>query len=273
MISRDKLAQDMETFYTPFEQAKEEIWRRWNDKELRKHVDCFLNEDIPEIFRRSPRATLARHVSSPNFELLRFKELAEAMELMPLCLEYTQDKFVAENIDKYYLCKLLFRNDNCEKGGSNLTALKIISFNNAEGQKICDLETIWGEKLVDFHHRLIELADLGSHVKRFDISDCYKRNGTLANKYYTYFFSLHISYGVLFENYLLDKRQINFTRNVVLPNYKRVLNEFGLKPLIVRLGPAGDEGNLYWRQYPQGIKHKINDYYGMHEERDPHVSE
>ena len=55
--------------YTPLEEAKEEIWRRWNDKALRKKVEEFLGGDIPDLFKKKPCAVLARSVVSPNFEL------------------------------------------------------------------------------------------------------------------------------------------------------------------------------------------------------------
>ena len=42
---------DIKDIYTPLSVAKKEIWRRWNDKELRKKVEKFLGGDIPEVFR------------------------------------------------------------------------------------------------------------------------------------------------------------------------------------------------------------------------------
>jgi len=45
--------------------------------------------------------------------------------------------------------------------GYNLTTLKVVDFNNAEGKKISDLQTNFNDcSLVDFHHNLTDLADL-----------------------------------------------------------------------------------------------------------------
>ncbi len=38
---------DIKEIYTPLSVAKKEIWRRWNDKELRKKVEDFLGGDMP----------------------------------------------------------------------------------------------------------------------------------------------------------------------------------------------------------------------------------
>ena len=44
---------DIKDIYTPLSVAKKEIWRRWNDKELRKKVEDFLGGDIPEVLKIS----------------------------------------------------------------------------------------------------------------------------------------------------------------------------------------------------------------------------
>jgi hypothetical protein len=41
----------VESMYTTLSEAKEEIWRRWNDKELRKKVEEYKMGNIP-IFER-----------------------------------------------------------------------------------------------------------------------------------------------------------------------------------------------------------------------------
>lgn len=255
------LKKEFEDIYTPIEEAKKEIWRRWNDKKLRKEVDKFLKNDVPDFLKNSPRAILARFILSPNFELFHFLELSKIVNLEPLCLEYSKDKFVAENIDKYYLCKLFFHNGIGKNGGNNISALKIVDLGHAEGKNICELTTIYKDNLTNFHHNLIHSLNLESDIDSFDISEYYKRNGGVANKYYIYFLSLFICYGILFENYLFDKIQINITKNVVLPSYKKIYKMFGLKPLIVHLGPAGDEENLYWRYYSRLVRNKIDNLY------------
>lgn len=250
------LKKELESIYTPLEEAKKEIWRRWNDKELRKKVDDFLKNSIPDFLKDSPRAILARFIFSPNFESFRFLKLSEEIKLDPICLEYLESDFVAENIDKYYLCKMYFHNGIGKNGGDKLGAIKIIDFDHSEDKKICELKTNWDESMVDFHHRLAGCSNL-KNIDSFDFSKYLENNGKTASKYYLYFFSMLICYGVLFENYLLDDRQIQFTKNVILPNFEKILKTFGLKPLIVHLGPEGDEENLYWRYYPESLKDVI----------------
>jgi len=258
--TEDELQRELDGIYISTEEAKIEIWKRWNDKELRKRVDEFLKNDIPDFLREEPRAILARFITSPNFELKHFLERADEISLRPLSLEYLNDKFVAENIDKYYLAKMYFHDKAGKNGGYNLTTLKVVDFNNAEGKKISDLQTNFNDcSLVDFHHNLTDLC--GFNIDSFDISEYYARNGFVASGYYSYFFALFICYGVLFENYLLDQVQIKITRDVVLPNFKRISDIFGVKPLIVRLGPDRMEEDLYWRHYSKLVKDEVDSFH------------
>ncbi len=68
MENDELLRKEVEKIYTPLSVAKEEIWRRWNDKELRKKVEDFLGGDIPEVFKKEPRATIFRYIATPNLE-------------------------------------------------------------------------------------------------------------------------------------------------------------------------------------------------------------
>lgn len=247
---------EIDFIYTPLEEAKEEIWRRWNDKALKKKVEKFLGGDIPEVLKKFPRVLLARHILSPNFELLHFLKITKTMELRPLCLEYLHDKFVAENIDKYYLCKLFFHNGIRKKGESQVTTLKILDdMVRAQGKKFCDLKTVSGNSVVGFHHDLFSAVGMNSSIDRLDISSYYKRNGGIARRYYIYFFSLYVCHGVLFENYLLNKGQFSFIRDTVIPSYLAVSKMFGVKPLVVSLVPRSEEECHYWRFYPKTMRY------------------
>ena|SRR4030067_1261493 len=93
--------------YTTLEEAKEEIWKRWNDEFLRKEVEKFLGE-IPEVFKKEPKACLLRQMVSPNYEYYNFLNLIPKINLKPLCLEYLEDMFITTNKDKTYLAKMAF---------------------------------------------------------------------------------------------------------------------------------------------------------------------
>ena len=179
------------------------------------------------------------------------------IELRPLCPEYLHDKFVAKSIDKYYLGALCFENGTGKRGGSKLTSVSIIdNFGHAEGKRICDLKTVQGNSLVDTHHRLLHATIIGegATLDYFDFSNFFEKNGPSASRYYTYLFSLFICCGVLFENYLLDRKQEKFTKETVIPSFRKAFDVFGVQPLIVPLGPRGDEENVHWRRYPGYLK-------------------
>ena len=52
--------------------AKDELKNRWNDLNLKKEVELFLENDVPQFLQDSPKAYLARCIATPNFEFLKF---------------------------------------------------------------------------------------------------------------------------------------------------------------------------------------------------------
>lgn len=250
------IRKELDEIYTPLEVAKEEIWRRWNDKELKGKVEDFLKGDIPEIFKESPRAALSRHVLSPNFELLNFLESVKEIGLKPAGLEYLEDKFVTKNEDKYYLGKLFFYEGIGKKGGRKTSSLKVLDFDLCDGKKFSDIRTIWKEDLISLHHKLVHPFVSDENI--VDMSNNYRRNGMQASGYYRYILSLFICHGVLFENFLLSDVYKDLTEKILLPSYKEVFDIFGVKPLIVRLVPEESEEDIYWRYYPELMKDKVS---------------
>lgn len=85
--------------YTSIEDAKEEIWRRWNDNALRQEVESFLGE-VPSVLKNEPKAVLFRHLMTPNYECIHFFDLARGLKLKPLGWEYLEDIFLTINKDK-----------------------------------------------------------------------------------------------------------------------------------------------------------------------------
>jgi len=243
---------DIKEIYTPLSVAKKEIWRRWNDKALRKKVEDFLGNDIPEVFKDGPKAVLGRHVVSPNKEFFYFLDLIKEINLNPICLEHLQDKFVAKNKSKYHLSNLFFYNGQGKKHGDRISSVKIIDFKGAEGKLLSNVKTLWGENLVDFHHKL--LGNFQTSFKYSSMSDWFKKRGLKADNFYVYYLALFITHGILFDNYLQHKDEGNFTKNILLPNFKKIYEIFNLKPLIVPLEPIGNTEYLYWYCYPEQVK-------------------
>ena len=245
----------LDDIYTSLEEAKEEIQKRWDDKELKKKVDNFLGNHIPDFLKDSPKAYIARHVATPNFELLRFFELTDKINMEFVLSEYLNDKFVPENICKYHLGKMFFSDNTKDekKPEKPYSSETIIDFNKSNGKKILEIKTINGENLVEFHHKLLN-GHRNQNCILHDFSEWIKSKGERPEEFYVFFLAFFIRNGVLFENFLLNKEEKYLTENVILPALKVVKNIFGFKPLVVRLLPKESEDDLYWYSYPKNKK-------------------
>jgi len=250
----------MSEIYTPLEEAKEEIWRRWNDKGLQDKVEKYI-EEVPEIFKKEPRSVLVRNITTPNMDFFHFLNVAGQVNLKPLCHEYLEDKFVTINHDKFALCKMPFQCRD-KNGKTRINYRRIINFDKAENKKFSEIKTSWGENIIDFHHRIVRLY--APEVDIFDLSSWYKCNGKKASEYYQYFLAFFICNGILFENFVTDKHEAKFACEVVYPSFKKVEKLFGLKPLIVPLIPEDRITDIYWWCYPDCIRKEIEDSYNGH---------
>lgn len=240
--------------------AKEEIWRRWNDKALRKKVEDFLGGDIPEFLKKEPKATLVRYIITPNYEFFYFLGLAELAGLDHACLEYSKDKFVAKNPDKYNLCKMFFFNGVGKKRGAKIDSINVVNFNKTEGKMLNEIKTEWGEKLIDFHHKILKKSAKSSFKKVCDFSDWFnKKRNKNKSYYYLYYLALFLCHGVLFENFLLNKGEAEFTRKKVKPSFDKLEKIFGVRPLIVpleHLGVNADNTRMYYSKNIRDIFNK-----------------
>lgn len=81
--------------------------------------------------------------------------------------------------------------------------------------------------------------------------------GKDSKKFYTYYLSLFICHGILFENFSIRGDEEKLTSDVVIPAVKELERIFGVKPLIVPLLPIEDENDPYWSYYPEILKNKI----------------
>jgi len=145
-----------------------------------------------------------------------------------------------------------------KKNGKRLQAEKVIDFNSSEGRRLIDIETLWGDNFVKFHHDLFRGIFNEYEKSIIDESLWIKKNGGGPKFFYEKFFSLFICYGVLFENYLENKNEKEFTNNLVIPTFKKVYEIFGLKPLVVKIYPPKNENDLFWRHYPKEVENNLN---------------
>lgn len=243
---------ELDDVYTSIEIAREEIQKRRNDSALKKKVEDVLRGDIPDIFRDAPRLMLARQVVSPNFELLHFLDLAKEIGLKPAFFEYASDKFITKNDDKYYLAKLYFFEGISKNGEPITTSKKITDIDKYDGKSFSEMKTLWGDDFIAFHHELAVSVIGGSEI--YDISKDYFRNGKTAENYYFYYLSLFVCHAVLAENYLLSDTYNSLTNKIFYPNFKKVCDVFGVKPLIIRMVSNEKENDLYWRYYPKEVR-------------------
>lgn len=243
-----------ENIYVSLEEAKEEIWRRWNDKELRKKVEDFLGGDIPEPFKKEPRAVITRQLLTPNMETIYFFERAKMSGLKILSWEFLDDLFTTTNECKAYLAKVVIFKKDLDK---NLN-LVVVSHKNIidltgvnENKKFNEIKTVSGENFVDFHHKLLKLflQESGSNAELYDASYWYRAKKEHANRYYKYLLTFFIAHGILFENFDTYGDEKNFTEDVFIPAFKEVLDYFGVKPLIVTILPEDLVESNHWLYY------------------------
>lgn len=241
---------NIEEIYTPLSVAKKEVWRRWNDKAFRKKVEKLLGGDVPKPFKKEPRAVLSRNIMTPNQEFFYFLDLTKSSGLKPIGLEGFEDKFCTKNFDKVSLGKLSFYKHKRGKRDEEKNIVRVIDMMNSDGKKLCDINTFWGEKLTDFHHRMLSLYD--SEIETFDDFEWFskqnKRNGP--HQYYENFLLFFMCHGILFENFHAKGKEEDFTNGIIIDNYKKITDALGCKPLIVPLVPIEDEECLdYWNGY------------------------
>lgn len=244
-----KLTKDKKAFnefvYTPLDEAITELVRRTKDDSI-----STINNPISHI-KAELKAIIFRHVATPNYEIRRFISLVDGTTVLkPVILEYLDDKFTNLNEWKYSLGKLTFYKGRDSKGGFKTESKSIIDFNKSNGKSISSLNTLWGESLVDFHHDKFKEVYPKFHKNTFDMSDWLNKNGHSAKNYYISFLKIFIKHGILFEDFLLNGQELEFTKKIILPALIKIRKETGLKPLIVSLESAEIDNNKFWLSHP-----------------------
>ena len=234
-----------EFVYTPIREAVQELKNRQQNLASKEFPL------VPQPLKENPfQALLFRHIASPNYEARRFLSITDAMELKPLFLEYSKDRFTTMNEAKLLLGKMCFFKGKDSTGNNRIEYKTIIDFNKANSTPINSIETLWKQNLIEFHHELLEKAFPTVPFDIFDMSDWIKQNGERAKEYYKALFEVLTTHGILFENYLIDAKEEDFTKNIVLPAFIEVMNKTGKKPMIVALEPTEIEGDHFWNCHP-----------------------
>jgi hypothetical protein len=252
-----KLIYDRKAFndfvYTPLPEAVKELEKRWNDPSIN------LSISIPDTLKDGFKALLYVCLISPNYQIRRYITIADAIDFEPVIFEQIKDKFTSNNEWKHSLGKLRFFKGRNKNGKSQIEHLNVIDFNQANGKPVSTVKTFWDESLVDFHHHMF--FDIYKHLNIttniFEGSDWLREHGQTPREYYIAFLSLLIKHGIQFENFMLDEKEVWFTKEIFLPAFIDVYEKTGFKPLIVALEPTEMEGDEFWISYPVQEKEPI----------------
>ncbi len=261
--SIDLLISNREVFnsfiYTPLEEALAELDKRRNDESIQVDIKA------PLALQGEAKAVMFRQLVTPNYEIRRFLSLLDSIKLKPLFWEYHNDKFTSNNEWKHSLGRLFFYHGRGKQGGAKIDSKNAIDFNLANGRKISEVKTITGESLIDFHHHLFSRRFPDLDLEFFDASEWFHHNGEVAKDYYKSFLALFVKDAILFENFMLDEKELSFTRDIFLPAFIEVYRSTGLKPLIVSLEPTDIEGDRFWICHPHEDKEYILNRLGIQE--------
>lgn len=237
--------------------AIEELERRRKDPELQRKVEEYLTGDIPEYFKDGPILYLARHIVTPNFETLRFVHLMNQLGLKTVVSQDSKGMFVSLNQIKKALCKLPVCRGLSQKGSvlnEQYQNVTIVDFNTADGKSFFEIKTVWGEKLIDFHTRLLSIL-MREKIESPDDAewiDRHHRENLL--EHYKELLSLFVVHGIFFENYNMeDEHEVYFVKNILRPAFDFVEKRFGYRPIIVQVFPTTFESNRYWISYPWSV--------------------
>ncbi|MCX6761296.1 MAG: hypothetical protein NTY33_00405 [Candidatus Moranbacteria bacterium] len=247
-----KLENEIEGMYTSLSVAKDEIQKRWGDEDLKKKVGDFLGGDMPKIFSDRPKAIIFRNIATPNLELRVAREYAQMMGLELVVVEYTADRFCTRNRDKLHLGKMVFIDTKNKLKPS--TKKNIIAIKEDDNMCLNKIQTLWGENLVAFHHRIFQENGFGD-VATFDAS-VYKLAGLSPYEIYLKILSFCSRSTVLLENFLIktDKGERKFTEQVIFPAFAEIEKKFGFRPMIVPLLSTDEDEDILWQYYPEEVK-------------------
>ena len=240
--------------YTPLQEAKAELERRWNDPELKKKVEEFLGtENLPGYMFEKPHAISIEDVATPNLYTWTFVSKANQVGLDPLHFEFLDDIFITTNHDKASLAKMSFYHGLDDDGNMIKSVKKIINLDGSEEKKkLREIKTLDNKLFVEFHRDL--MIKNFPDAKIFDGSEWFKSKGGNAKNYYKYVLAMVLCHGILFDNFLDYDYESDLVRNILIPAFCEAEREFGYRPLIVAVAPTEKSLEKHWLSYPEFIK-------------------
>lgn len=232
-----------EDFYTSLVDALPDLGKRRGMKaEVERWWELHgLNK--PPLTERENMAIIARQIASGSYEDILFSLMAEKVGLTPVWCEYTADSFVTVSADKIRYLRYYKISGRGRNGGPKLEKVELYptrELKNFEGKELRQI-MVEGGSLVEHHHALQEAVLPGAI--RCDFNEWLQRQYS-AFAYYPVYLAMAVAHCVIFEDFHDAKGQNMFFQTVVLPAYKKVAAQFGVKPLIVHL-PQAQELNYY----------------------------
>lgn len=251
--------EELVRYYTPEEAARQlqnrvglkscvEDWIHRNGWGERFHI-------FPQIDRM---AVIARHIATFRYEDAVFYTMSSKNGFKPVWLEYLDDKMVSSSPVKMSYLSPIFCSGLGRNGGYKARKKKLVPPNLWMGKALKSIKDNNSVLLSDLHHQIQDHHMVG--VNRFDMSQWLSSFDRGSRDYYTPFIALCVSHMVLFEDYHggeSDETGVlsNFTKIVFEKAYKTVFDEFGVRPLIVKL-PWFSGANMYpdpeagdWREH------------------------
>jgi len=242
--------------YFSLDEARGEIKKRWNDTELRKKIEKLCGDYLFTDLIDGPKSVLCRSIASPDNGLNFFIDCCHYLNLKPLVIEYSEDKYVVINEEKRGLTKLRITDAN---GGKEF--IDIVDSNKEQGKKMSEVvtnELCQHRKLIDFHHDLFKVHYKNLLLKNY--SDWFHQFNN-PGEYYFYYLLNFVAHGVYFEVFDMtdSDREKSFVNQNVIQNIKKIKNLTGLDPLVVKLYPDNqtEEEDFYWFSYPPRIQDDI----------------
>ena len=203
--------------YTPLALAVEELQARQFSGLLDDlSRDGLLN--VPPALKHPRAAVLFRQIGTPNYEMHRVVSLARQHDLHLVIWEYHADRFLARNPCKHALGRMGFFGGVGRNGGRKIRYANVIDFNRYDGAALSEVRTVWGQPLIEFHREILlaEYPQLSAE-NFFDASAWFKSHGGAARSYYKAFTMLFIRHAILFETFMLEGEELQFTRDIFLP--------------------------------------------------------